>query len=182
MELCSELPILPWRPDLAWCEVCASQCGSCPACLIPSKALSHMLCLVLFPPGFLESWPTMLGVLCSAGPHGWACGGKSGTGGIILLLVHFYLHFMHLCFLAWGVYRSEALLCLVSSLIQHSWAASFQLVVCVAVSWFRGLLGAGDVWVVYWWCGILVDSLCHLLLEVFSALDTLHLCSYNIYQ
>ena len=26
------------------------------------------------------------------------CGGRLGTGGIILLLVHFYLHFMHLCF------------------------------------------------------------------------------------
>ena len=54
--------------------------------------------------------------LFSAGLHGWACvrvcvcvyvrmcvcvcGGRLGTGGIILLLVHSYLYFMHLCFLA----------------------------------------------------------------------------------
>ena len=28
------------------------------------------------------------------------CDGRLGTGGIILLLVHSYLYFMHLCFLA----------------------------------------------------------------------------------
>lgn len=79
--------------------------------------------------------------------HACVCvyGGRLGTGGIIPLLVHFYLHFMHLCSLASSIYRRGALLCLVSSLIQHSRAASFQLVVCVAVSWFRGLLGAGEV-------------------------------------
>ena len=62
------------------------------------------------------------------------CGGRLGTGGIIPLLVHFYLHFMLLCSLAWVLYRRGDLLCLVPSLIQHSWDASFQLVaLCVMV-------------------------------------------------
>ena len=127
-------------------------------------------------------------LLWSAGLHGCVCvcvcvcGGRLGTGGIILLLVHFYLHFIHLCFLAWGLYRRGVLLCLVSSLIQHLWDASFQLVVlCVMVQgalrcWLRDLsslpTGVGS------WC----IRFCHLLLEVFSVLDTLHLCSYNISQ
>ena len=45
-------------------------------------------------------------------------------------------------FLSRGSLQRGALLCLVPSLIQHSWAASFQLV--ASVSWFRGLWGAGE--------------------------------------
>ena len=76
--------------------------------------------------------------------HACMCGGRLGTGGIILLLVHFYLYFMHLCSLALGLSRRGAHLCLVPSLIQHSWDASFQLVaLCVMVYGALGCWGRG---------------------------------------
>ena len=63
--------------------------------------------------------------------HACVCvyGGRLGTGGIIPLLVHFYLHFMYLCSLASDLCRRGALLCLVPYLIQHSWDTSCQLAV-----------------------------------------------------
>ena len=133
-------------------------------CLIPSKALMipAVSCLI---PSWLPGVTTDCWVC--GGVHfsfccplqrlrGWACmcvcGGGLGTGGIILLLAPFYRYFMYLCSLAWGLYRRGALLCLVPSLIQHSWDASCQLVVlCVMVQgglgcWGRGLSSLLIVW------------------------------------
>ena len=74
-------------------------------------------------------------------PQLWACMCVQRGWG---LLVHFYLHFMHLRSLASSLYRRRALLCLVSSLTQHSWAASCQLaVLCVMVQGTLGCWGRG---------------------------------------
>ena len=65
IALCSELPALPWRPDLAWCTDHASQCGSRPACLIPRKALFTPAVSCLIPswlPGVMNDCVGCIGV------------------------------------------------------------------------------------------------------------------------
>lgn len=55
---------------------------------------------------------------------------RKGACRVLRILVHLYLYFIYFCASAWGLYKKrEALLCLGSYFIQHSWNASWELVV-----------------------------------------------------